>query len=56
MGVSNEERFKNADGMIEDDYRIDFVQEHLEWCIKVSKKALIALDIICGHQSIVGLG
>lgn len=34
MGVSNEERFKNAEGMIEDDYRIDFVQEHLEWLYK----------------------
>lgn len=34
MGVSNEERFKNTEGMIEDDYRIDFVQEHLEWLHK----------------------
>ena len=34
MGVSNEDRFKNAEGMIEDDYRIDFVQEHLEWLHK----------------------
>ncbi|MFC4772203.1 glycoside hydrolase family 1 protein [Enterococcus hermanniensis] len=34
MGVSNEERFKNTAGMIEDDYRIDFVQEHLEWLHK----------------------
>ncbi|MEG1503843.1 MAG: glycoside hydrolase family 1 protein [Enterococcus sp.] len=34
MGVSHEERFKNAEGMIEDDYRIDFVQEHLEWLHK----------------------
>lgn len=34
MGVSNEDRFKNTDGMIEDDYRIDFVQEHLEWLYK----------------------
>lgn len=34
MGVSNEERFKNEGGMIEDDYRIDFVQEHLEWLHK----------------------
>lgn len=34
MGVSNEDRFKNSDGMIEDDYRIDFVQEHLEWLHK----------------------
>ena len=34
MGVSNEDRFKNSEGMIEDDYRIDFVQEHLEWLHK----------------------
>ena len=34
MGVSNEDRFKNTTGMIEDDYRIDFVQEHLEWLHK----------------------
>lgn len=34
MGVSNEERFKNSAGMIEDDYRIDFVQEHLDWLHK----------------------
>ncbi|MDO1604493.1 glycoside hydrolase family 1 protein [Lactobacillus sp. YT155] len=29
MGVADEERFMNADGMIEDDYRIDFMKEHL---------------------------
>ncbi|QIL45612.1 glycoside hydrolase family 1 protein [Vagococcus coleopterorum] len=34
MGVSNEERFKNQEGMIEDDYRIDFVKEHLTWLHK----------------------
>ena len=34
MGVSNEVRFKNSAGMIEDDYRIDFVQEHLDWLHK----------------------
>lgn len=34
MGVSNEERFKNSAGMIEDDYRIEFVQEHLDWLHK----------------------
>ena len=34
MGVSNEERFKNSAGTIEDDYRIDFVQEHLDWLHK----------------------
>jgi len=31
MGVSKEERFLNEDGMIEDDYRIEFIKEHLEW-------------------------
>ncbi|HEX5351468.1 MAG TPA: glycoside hydrolase family 1 protein, partial [Trichococcus sp.] len=31
MGVEGEERFINADGMIEDDYRIEFVQEHLKY-------------------------
>lgn len=30
MGVSNEERFMNEEGVIQDDYRIDFVREHLE--------------------------
>ncbi|MGX2945257.1 glycoside hydrolase family 1 protein [Enterococcus alishanensis] len=31
MGVSNEERFKNTDGVIQDDYRIDFLTEHLSY-------------------------
>ena len=34
MGVSREERFLNEEGMIEDDYRIEFIQEHLEWLYK----------------------
>lgn len=34
MGVSNEERFKDENGIIQDDYRIDFVKEHLEWLYK----------------------
>lgn len=34
MGVSREERYLNAEGMIEDDYRIQFVQEHLYWLEK----------------------
>ena len=29
MGVSEEERFLNESGVIEDDYRIEFVQDHL---------------------------
>lgn len=31
MGVEGEERFKNAAGMIEDDYRIDFLKDHLAY-------------------------
>lgn len=31
MGVADEERFMNDQGMIEDDYRIDFIQEHLAY-------------------------
>ncbi|MGM9985937.1 MAG: glycoside hydrolase family 1 protein [Bacillaceae bacterium] len=31
MGVEGEEKFRNADGMIEDDYRIEFIKEHLKW-------------------------
>ena len=31
MGVEHEERFKDASGQIQDDYRIDFVREHLAW-------------------------
>ena len=34
MGVSREERYLNAEGMIEDDYRIQFIQEHLYWLAK----------------------
>ncbi|HAI27241.1 MAG TPA: 6-phospho-beta-glucosidase, partial [Lactococcus lactis] len=34
MGVENEERFKNADGQIQDDYRIIFTTEHLFWLHK----------------------
>lgn len=34
MGVEGEERFLNADGRIEDDYRIEFVRDHLIWVHK----------------------
>lgn len=34
MGVEGEERFRNAEGFIEDDYRIDFLKEHLTWLHK----------------------
>jgi 6-phospho-beta-glucosidase len=31
MGVEGEERFVNAEGIIEDDYRIEFVSDHLKY-------------------------
>lgn len=34
MGVSREERYLNAEGIIEDDYRIQFITEHLNWLEK----------------------
>ncbi|WP_286160807.1 glycoside hydrolase family 1 protein [Virgibacillus sp. 7505] len=34
MGVENEHRFKNEDNMIQDDYRIEFINEHLQWLLK----------------------
>ncbi|QNO14644.1 glycoside hydrolase family 1 protein [Alkalicella caledoniensis] len=34
MGVEGEEKFINSEGYIEDDYRIEFIQEHLEWLHK----------------------
>lgn len=34
MGVEGEERYINKDGIIEDDYRIDFYKEHLEFLHK----------------------
>jgi len=34
MGVEGEAKFRNAEGFIEDDYRIEFIQEHLKWLHK----------------------
>ncbi|ABP61945.1 glycoside hydrolase family 1 protein [Enterobacter sp. 638] len=33
MGVENEAQFRNRDGVIEDDYRIDFISEHLYYAL-----------------------
>ena len=33
MGVENEAQYRNADGMIEDDYRIRFISEHLYYTL-----------------------
>lgn len=34
MGVEGEERFRDENGMIHDDYRIEFIREHLKWVHK----------------------
>ncbi|MBL1224966.1 glycoside hydrolase family 1 protein [Enterococcus sp. BWR-S5] len=31
MGVEGEERYRNAEGVVEDDYRIEFVKDHLRY-------------------------
>jgi 6-phospho-beta-glucosidase len=34
MGVEDEERFKDSEGVIQDDYRISFFKDHLIWVHK----------------------
>ena len=34
MGQENEDRFMNDQGMVCDDYRIDFIRQHLKWLLK----------------------
>ncbi|QDP39943.1 glycoside hydrolase family 1 protein [Radiobacillus deserti] len=34
MGVENEQRFKDEHGQIQDDYRIEFIGQHLDWLLK----------------------
>lgn len=34
MGVEHEDRFKNEAGEIQDDYRIEFIRDHLTWIAK----------------------
>jgi beta-glucosidase/6-phospho-beta-glucosidase/beta-galactosidase len=34
MGVSEEGRYKAGTGVVQDDYRIDFVADHLRWLLK----------------------
>lgn len=34
MGVQNEDQFRDEEGFINDDYRIDYLKEHLAWLFK----------------------
>ena len=38
MGVQNEAQYKNEDGQIQDDYRIEYISEHLYWTLKAIEK------------------
>lgn len=34
MGIEAEENFMDANGVVQDDYRIDFIAQHLRWLVK----------------------
>ncbi len=34
MGVQNEYQYRDKNGMIQDDYRIEFIKQHLYWALK----------------------
>ena len=34
MGVEGEEKFMDENGVIQDDYRIEFIKMHLDWLIR----------------------
>ncbi|WP_226037580.1 glycoside hydrolase family 1 protein [Aquibacillus saliphilus] len=40
MGVENEQRFKNEENIIQDDYRIEFISEHLKWLLKAVEEGV----------------
>ncbi|MGN0372877.1 MAG: glycoside hydrolase family 1 protein [Enterocloster sp.] len=38
MGVQNEQKYRDASGTIQDDYRIDFIKQHLYWTIRAAQE------------------
>lgn len=38
IGIENENRFRNKEGFIEDEYRIDFIKEHLRYALKAKEE------------------
>ena len=56
IGIMDEYKNRDAEGTIQDDYRVDFVRQHLEWVAKQSPRAPNAADTIIGPSSITGLG
>ena len=56
MGVSSEERFMDKNGVVCDDYRIEFMKSILKLCIVGSKQALTVMVTLFGRGSTVGHG
>lgn len=40
MGVQNEQQYRNEDGIIQDDYRIDYIKEHLYWTLRAIEEGV----------------
>lgn len=40
MGIQDEYRFRNKEGQIQDDYRIDYVKKHLKWVHKAIQEGV----------------
>lgn len=38
MGIEQEERFMNQNGEVQDEYRIEFITEHIEWLLKAVER------------------
>lgn len=38
MGVENEQRYRDESGMIQDDYRIEFIKEHIDCAVRAAKE------------------
>ncbi len=57
MGVANEERFMDETGQVIDDYRIEYIQDHLAYLWKaINDGCNIAKAIIYGPLLIAGHG
>lgn len=40
IGIQNESRFRNEDGIIDDEYRIEFIRDHLIWVHKAIEEGV----------------
>ncbi|GKU83280.1 hypothetical protein NCCP28_26760 [Niallia sp. NCCP-28] len=49
MGVEGEEKFRDANGIIQDDYRIEFIQDHVKGGHQAIQEDSNGRDIIYGY-------